>query len=153
MALELTVLGRSTPLEGITLTMSGATVLDMGAGPMICAGVGGAKDSVTYFNIPGSGMHKVHILQDWMEADGGGENVIVQVCMRDVVQHEQGKLPSFSKLFLFKSRLPAVTNLIWLAELSPYLRVYAPPYPSNTLRSHAVEQRLFAIAYRVPHTP
>lgn len=39
------------------LTMSRATVLGLAAN----AGIGGAKDSVTYLNIPVSSMHKVLI--------------------------------------------------------------------------------------------
>ena len=41
-----------------------------------------------------------------MKSDGGGGNAIVQICMRNVVQREQGKMPSFSKLFQFWASHP-----------------------------------------------
>ena len=59
MANGLTALGRNATLEEMPLTMSRATVLDLAAAPMTCAGIGGAKDSVTYLNIPISSMHNV----------------------------------------------------------------------------------------------
>ena len=68
---------------------------------MTCAGIGGAKDSVTYLNIPVSSMYKVLIALRMDESNGGGGNAIVQICMRNVVQREQGKMPSFSKPFYF----------------------------------------------------
>ena len=41
-----------------------------------------------------------------MKADGGGGNTIVQICMRDVVQREQGKMPSFCELFQLRVSYP-----------------------------------------------
>ena len=57
MASRLTVFGRNKSLEGIIFAMElytiyrTATALDLKAEPMICAGIGGAEDSVVYLNI------------------------------------------------------------------------------------------------------
>ena len=52
MASGLTVIVGSTPLQGATLTMIGATVLVMKADPVTCAKIGGAMRSGTYLNLP-----------------------------------------------------------------------------------------------------
>ena len=73
---------------------------------MPCAGIGGAKDSGTYLNQPAFRIYKALIASRLDETDGGGDNAIVQICMRNVVQCEQGRMPSLGKPFLFRASHP-----------------------------------------------
>ena len=103
MASRLTIIGRSAALKGVTLTMSGATALNCEAVPMPCAGIGEAKDPGTYLNLRVFCIYKVLVASRLDETDGGGDIAIVQFCMRNVVQCEQGRMPSLGKTFLSRA--------------------------------------------------